>query len=109
MTKKKPCRICKRWFQPNRRVGNRQKVCSDPKCQRERQRRNCEDWRRRNPDYDREDRLRRRLNREAKEGGLSGGNSLYRELNESAARKLVGLEVFVFVDEIGRHLIGETR
>ena len=39
--KKRPCRICRRWFLPDRRAGDRQKVCSGKECQRERHRRNC--------------------------------------------------------------------
>ena len=47
MVKKRPCRICRRWFQPHRRVGDRQTVCSRDECQRERHRRACAAWRKR--------------------------------------------------------------
>ena len=59
--RKRPCKICRKWFLPNPRAGDRQRTCSEPACQRERHRRACSDWHRRNPDYDRESRLRARL------------------------------------------------
>ena len=41
----RPCRICRRWFTPSARVGDRQRVCSAEACQRERHRRSCASWR----------------------------------------------------------------
>jgi hypothetical protein len=35
MFKKRPCRICRRWFMPNAKLKDRQKTCGDPQCQRE--------------------------------------------------------------------------
>jgi len=51
MLKKRPCRICHRWFYPDRRVGARQRACSERSCQSERRSRTQASWRRRNPDY----------------------------------------------------------
>jgi hypothetical protein len=44
---KRPCRICRRWFAKDPRVP-RQTVCGREECQRERHRRDCQDWRCRN-------------------------------------------------------------
>jgi len=49
--KKKPCSICRRWFEPDGRVACRQYVCSSPECQRERRKRKQAAWRASNPDY----------------------------------------------------------
>jgi hypothetical protein len=49
--KKKPCSICRRWFEPDARVGRRQRVCSSPECQRKRRRQKQAAWRRSRPDY----------------------------------------------------------
>ena len=35
MLRKRPCRICRRWFQPHARAGERQRVCSEAACQRD--------------------------------------------------------------------------
>lgn len=109
MYKKKPCKICRRWFWPNRRVGGRQRTCSRPECQAERHRRNCQDWHRRNPDYDREGRLRGRLIRESGEGAIGALRDPLRQINEKAARDAVGMEIYVFIEEIFRLLLGAAR
>jgi hypothetical protein len=49
--RKKPCRICRRWFQPDARVGDRQRCCGKPECQTTRRQKTQSDWRKRNPDY----------------------------------------------------------
>jgi hypothetical protein len=49
--RKKPCRICRRWFQPDARVGERQRACGRPECQTARRQKTQADWRKRNPDY----------------------------------------------------------
>lgn len=106
--KKKPCNICERWFWPNPRVGARQRTCNSPKCQRERHRRNCLDWHRRNPNYDREDRLRGRLIRSTAKIRGEEFDPL-RRVNEQAARDAVGVETYVFIEEISRLLLEWVR
>jgi len=49
--RKKPCTICRRWFQPDPRVGDRQRACGKPECQAVRRQKTQASWRRRNPDY----------------------------------------------------------
>ncbi len=49
--KKKPCRICRKWFQPEVRVGRRQRACSRPECQAARRKKTQAAWRSRNPGY----------------------------------------------------------
>ena len=50
-TRKRPCTICRRWFRPNPRVGERQRACGKTDCQKARRQKTQADWRRRNPDY----------------------------------------------------------
>lgn len=47
---KRPCSICRKWFLPDVRQKGRQKTCS-PDCQRERHRRQCQDWNKKNKAY----------------------------------------------------------
>jgi hypothetical protein len=49
--RKKPCTICRRWFQPDPRVGDRQRACGKPECQTARRQKTQANWRKRNPDY----------------------------------------------------------
>ncbi len=51
MLTKLPCRVCRRWFVPDRRVGHRQRACSTTACQIARRAATQASWRRRNPDY----------------------------------------------------------
>ncbi len=58
---KRPCRICKKWFLPNPRLGDRQKTCGAPECQQQWHSRKCAEWNRKNRSYFQEIYLRRRL------------------------------------------------
>jgi len=49
--RKKPCTICRRWFRPDPRVGERQRACDRPECQAARRQKTQASWRQRNPDY----------------------------------------------------------
>src|ERR1700691_5907265 len=51
MPRKRPCRMCRRWFQPDPRVGDRQHVCSSEACQASRRKQTQASWRSHNPDY----------------------------------------------------------
>ena len=46
--RKRPCRVCGRWYQPTSRQRERQRTCGDPACVREWHRRNCRRWHRQN-------------------------------------------------------------
>ena len=48
--RKRPCSICRRWFLPDVRQKGRQNTCS-PECRKERHRRQCERWNRKNKSY----------------------------------------------------------
>ena len=50
-TKKRPCTICRRWFQPEPQVPARQRACNKPDCQTARRQKTQASWRKRNPDY----------------------------------------------------------
>lgn len=59
--KKRPCRICKKWFLPNPRLGDRQKTCGTPECQSKWHIRKCSEWNMKNRHCSRESYLRGRL------------------------------------------------
>jgi len=50
-TKKRPCCICRKWFQPDVRQKERQKTCGRAGCKKEHHRRHCEKWNKRNKEY----------------------------------------------------------
>ena len=105
--RKRPCRVCGKWFRPDAREGDRQRACSAPECQRERHSRAYAAWHDRNPDYDRETRLRRRLTLcppPARKSVDPLGVSPMHRLDLAAARDAVGLEVAVVVEVAGQVL-----
>lgn len=53
VVKKRPCSICRRWFMPDLRVGDRQRACGRDECQRARHRDADRAWHARHRDYDR--------------------------------------------------------
>src|ERR1700722_13189560 len=50
-SRKRPCTICRRWFRPNPRVGDRQRACGKPECQTARRQKIQASWRKLNPGY----------------------------------------------------------
>ena len=111
MNRARPCRICRRWFRPHPRVGSRQRVCGSTACQRERHRRTCRAWHERNPGYDREAQLQRKLHRPARthSARCAPMSSPVAQLDWSVVRDAVGLEVAVVVEESAKVLCSWAR
>ncbi len=59
--KKRPCRICRRWFMPNAKLKDRQMTCGGPECQREWHRKKCKEWNKNNWEYFRANYLQKKL------------------------------------------------
>ena len=59
--KKRPCRICRRWFMPDPRLKGRQKTCAKAECKREWHRRQCAQWNKKHTEYFRANYLRSKL------------------------------------------------
>lgn len=101
MRRKRPCRICRRWFVPHPRAGERQHVCSAAGCQRERHRQACARWRQREAEAERSHRLRQRMRAEAQAEPAAVG-TVRAQVAWAAVRDAVGLEVSVVIEEILR-------
>ncbi len=108
MVRKRPCRVCRKWFAPSPRAGGRQRTCGRDECQRERHRRACAQWHERHPDYDRESRLRERVRVEVVRGEPLARDPMA-EVAWDAARDAVGMEAAVIVEETGKVLALWTR
>jgi len=59
--RKRPCRICGKWFIPNPRLGDRQKTCGADACKQQWHTAKCAEWNRQNRAYFKEIHLRSRL------------------------------------------------
>jgi hypothetical protein len=104
MARKRPCRVCGKWFEPHPRAGKRQRACGRDECGRERHRRACAAWHAQHPDYDRERRLRERVRIE-RAGGAPLERDPLAEIAWDTARDAVGLEAAVIVEETGKVLM----
>lgn len=61
MGRKRRCRFCQEPYDPDPRTAKHQRACGRTECQRDRHAEACAVWRAKNPDYDRERRLRERV------------------------------------------------
>lgn len=96
-SRKRPCKICRRWFEINPRQKGKQETCEREECQRERHRRNCKEWHEKNKGYDQENRLRNRLKKgKEKEKYMEP----LQRINKEAAVNAVGQAVVLVVDEM---------
>lgn len=59
--RKRPCRICGKWFVANPRLGERQKTCGATECQQRWHARKCAAWNQKNRSYFKEIYISRRL------------------------------------------------
>ena len=64
-SRKRPCRVCGKWFSPDPRLGERQKTCGAAQCQRQRHAVKCAEWNRKNRSCFRESYLKSRIDRTA--------------------------------------------
>ena len=50
-TKKRPCRICRKWFMPDPRPGKRQMTCGNTECKQQWHAKKCAEWNKKNREY----------------------------------------------------------
>lgn len=50
-SKKRPCRICRKWFSPDPRIGDQQKTCGSKDCQTKWHAKKCHEWNKKNKAY----------------------------------------------------------
>ena len=97
--KKCPCRVCRKWYRPDPRLGERQRTCGEEACKREWNLRLCANRRSRERMNDRGNRLRDRL----QDVGIENlGKEPDRALNMKAVRHSIDPEVLVLVEEVAR-------
>ncbi len=100
MARKRPCKICRRWFKPNPRSSHRQQACSNRTCQKERHRRNCGVINNTNRDSERAHRARQKFQKPpAKKPDTSHSRSTpVNQVCWPAVQKAVGVEVAVLAE-----------
>ena len=107
IVKKRPCKICRRWFRPNPRVGDDQMTCGDPQCKKEWHRRKCAEWNRKNREYFREIYLKKKIlaAEEENQKGTTGQDKISRTrfrlgLPWQEIQESMGLKQLVIIEYI---------
>ncbi len=75
--KKRPCRICHRWFLPDAKVKDRQVTCGDPECQKQQHKKQCAKWNRKNADYFRSNYLQKKLDKATEGEHITGPGEMF--------------------------------
>jgi len=109
MATKRPCAICRRWFEVDPRIGARQRVCGKPECQKERNIRACAKWRRTHPDDVQAARLRRKLVKEPPDLPEAVKAAPMRYFNGSVVRHVMGVKGTVVLEEVTKVLMFLVR
>ena len=103
-TRKRPCRVCKRWFIPHPRLKDRQKTCGDQQCQREWHRRKCEQWNHNNADYFKDNYLDKKLEQTG-----TPRSRLKTGLPLCYVQQLIGTPQLIIIEYLSQLLIGRCR
>ena len=98
--KKRPCRICGRWFTPHPRLKDRQKTCADAYCKREWHRKKCAQWNQSNPDYFKSNYLQKKL-----EATLQCKSRFKSGLPLLFVQEVIGIQHLVIIEYLAQLLL----
>lgn len=109
MSQRRHCRICKRPFEVDPRVGARHRTCGEVACRAEQNRRACKKWRKDHPDQVVAQRLRTRLPAEpAPTPEVVSANPL-RQFDATVVRHVIGVEMRVVLEELVKVVLRVVR
>jgi len=120
-SKKRPCRICRKWFLPNPRVGDRQKTCGDPECMRKWHAGKCAEWNRKNRRCAQENYLHDKLTlavgeseedtraRPSKSSDFASDSAFFPQLPRSLIQEVIGAQQLVIIEYLGRQLLRSVQ
>lgn len=104
---KRPCAICRKWFQPDVRQKGRQRTCG-PACQNELHRRQCEEWNRRNKSDHKNNYLEKKLETAgAREPSTGSVISLQRQTTPVLPMEIIVKEYGIKHAVIVQYMIGQ--
>lgn len=98
-TRKKPCRICRRWFLPDVRLKDRQKTCGRTECKRLWHNKKCAQWYRANIAYFKANYLQKKIDAAEGDEPLSTVKAKPHCLEVTRSRMKTGLPV-AYVQEL---------
>lgn len=103
VSKKRPCRVCGRWFMPDARLKDRQMTCGSPECKRQWHRRKCARWYKDNREYFRANYLQKKL--DAAVSDAQGPKPLRSKLPLEAVQEVIGIQQLIIIEYFGAHLL----
>jgi hypothetical protein len=114
--RKRPCRICRTWFQPNPRVGDRQKTCGSEECKSKWHAKKCADWNGRNRPYFQNIYLNKKLQAIASKE-VNPENPLppvskynkFPQLPQEVIQGVMGHQQFIIIEYLSRLLLGRIQ
>ena len=109
MSQRRPCRICKRWFEVDPRVGPRHRTCGEASCRAEQNRRACKKWRQDHPDQVIARRLRQRLPADPAPTPAEVSANPLRQFDPEVVRHVIGVEMRVLLEELLKVLLRVVR
>lgn len=89
---KQPCKICKKWFMPNPRLGKRQKTCGKPKCKKKWHSKKCAEWNKNNSVYFKANYLEKKLSA-LKKSGQNSEDSRKVKINSPPLKPRINLKL----------------
>ena len=104
---KRPCRVCRRWFKPHARLGDRQKTCGDAACKREWHRRKCAEWNEKNPEYAKANALQRKIEgakNQAESGQQVCSGGARSLLPLGYVKEVIEVQLVVILEYLGQQL-----
>lgn len=103
--KKRPCRICRRWFMPNPRLKDRQMTCADPECKRQWHRKKCAEWNKKNADYFKANYLQKKWDAAAQPGDICKAKSRLKSgLPLEFVQEVISVQHLIILEYFGQLL-----
>lgn len=95
--------MCKRWFKPDARLGDRQKTCGDAACKREWHRRKCAEWNEKNSEYAKANALHRKVESARNQPASSGAPRGL--LPVAYAKEVIEVQLVIILEYLGQQLL----
>ncbi|MCP3892849.1 MAG: hypothetical protein GY702_28830 [Desulfobulbaceae bacterium] len=109
--KKRPCKICRKWFVPNPRLGVRQKTCGAEECKAKWHAKKCTQWNRQNREYFQTNHLNKKLQASqdqevSSENPSSQAQNIGKspQLPRGVIQEVIGVQQFVIIEYIAQLL-----
>ena len=106
--RKRPCKICRKWFMPDVRQAGRQKTCSAG-CSKELHRRSCADWNSRNAAYFKSNYLDKKLQQDGRSPPDMPQPRINLKLPRDIIADKIGRDTMIIAEYITEQIFAKIR